>query len=313
MNGGARPPAWAFRVGPAVAVLVSTLLFGSGAGAQALVPAEGDGSLSVAYQNISVHDHTDYLGVRSPIGTTRSQVLFLRLDYGLTDKLAVSLGLPYIKSKYTGDSPHVHGKFPGHEAEPVIDDGHYNGGWQDYGLGLRYQLWTEPWLVTPFVSSGYPSRDYPFRGHSAIGVRLWRVEFGVNVARQFEPPLDDFYVQSRYGYSIAEKTVGIGIRASILDLELGYFLTPRLSARLFAVWLKTHNGLNLPVDLPPPPDPRAFEHDRLLKTESVNLGGGLSFRLNDDYTLFGIWLTTVESKNAHAIHNAFTVGVNRGF
>lgn len=301
------------QVGPAAAVLVLALLFVSEAGAQASVPAEGAGSWTLAYQSISVHDHTDYLGVHNAVGKTQSQVLFLGLDYGLTDKLAVSAGVPYIKSKYVGAFPHVHGDYPGHQDEPLIDDGQYHGGLQDYSLGLRYQLWTEPVLVTPFVSFGYPSRDYTFRGHSAIGTRLWHVELGAGVARQFEPPWDDFYVQARYGYSIREKTQGIGVRSSKLDLELGYTLTPRLSARLLAVWLKTHNGLNVPVDFPPAPNPLGFEHDRLLKTESVNLGGGLAFMLNRDYTLFGTWFSTVTSKNAHAIHNAFAVGIGRSF
>ncbi|MEO7742609.1 MAG: hypothetical protein ABIR98_06720, partial [Usitatibacter sp.] len=165
MNGGAQLAPYgtamlarARQAGPAAALLVLALLFGSEAGAQASVPAEGGGSWTLAYQSISVQDHTDYLGVRASVGKTQSQVLFLGLDYGLTDKLAVSVGVPYIKSKYSGDFPHVHGAFPDHEDEPVIDDGRYHGGLQDYSLGFRYQLWTEPVLVTPFVSLSYPSR-----------------------------------------------------------------------------------------------------------------------------------------------------------
>ena len=293
--------------------LVLALLFASEAFAQASVPAEGSGSLALAYQSITVHDHTDYRGVHNSVGKTHSHTVFLGLDYGLTDRLAVAVGVPYIQSRYQGDFPHRHGDFPGHEGEPVIDDGRYHGGLQDYSLGLRYQLWTEPLMVTPFINFGYPSRNYPFRGHSAIGLRLWHVEVGGSVARQLEGPLDDFHVQARYGYTIREKTEGIGIRSSRVDLEVSYILTPRLSARLLAVWLHTHNGLNFPVDFPPAPDPRTFAHDRLLNTQSINLGAGLAFALNDAYTLFATWLTTAKSKNAHVIHNAIAVGIGRSF
>jgi hypothetical protein len=295
------------------ALLAIAMPFAPEARAQASVPEEGDGSWTIAGQNISVHHHTDFRGVKSDLGHTQTQVLFLGVDYGLTDKLAVNLAIPYIRAKYVGAFPHVHGDFPGHEDDPVIDDGNFHGGLQDLSLAVRYQLWTEPVLVTPFIHVGYPSRDYPYRGHSAIGARLRRVELGAYVGRELEAPLDAFYVEGSYGYSISEETLGISIRASKLDLGLNYAFTPRLSARFFVVWLYTHNGLNVPVDFPPAPDPRAYAHDRLLKTEMLNVGTGLAFALNSNYTVYGTWLSTVDSKNAHAIHNAFTLAVSRSF
>ena len=104
-------------------MLVIAVLFASEAGAQASVPDEGGGSWTLAYQSITVHDHTDYRGVRNPVGKTQSHVVFAGVDYGLTDKLAISVGVPYIKSKYVGPFPHLHGDFPGHQDEPVIDPG----------------------------------------------------------------------------------------------------------------------------------------------------------------------------------------------
>lgn len=294
-------------------VAASALLFGPDARAQASVPVQGGGSWTTAYQNISVHNHTDFRGQRNSVGKTQSHVLFVGVDYGLTDKLAVSAGVPYIQGKYVGAFPHRHEAFPDHQDEPLIDDGHYHGGLQDYSLGLRYQLLTDPVLFTPFVSVGYPSHDYPFRGHAAIGSRQWHVEVGAAVASQFGPELDDFHVHGRYGYSMREKAQGIGIRRSRLELELGYAVMPRLTARLLGVWLKTHNGKNFPVDFPPAPDPLSFEHDRLLNTESINLGAGVAFAVDRRYALFGTWFTTVHSKSAHVIHNAFALGINRSF
>ena len=301
------------QVASAAAVLAIAVPFAPDARAQASVPEEGDGSWTLAGQNVTVHHHTDYRGVKSDLGHTQTQMLFLGVDYGLTDKLAVNLGVPYIRAKYVGAFPHVHGGFPGHENDPIIDDGNFHGGLQDLGLGFRYQLWTEPVLVAPFIYVGYPSRDYPYRGHSAIGARLRRVELGAYVGKVLEEPLDALYLQASYGYSISEETLGISMRSSKLDLAVEYAFTSRFSARLFAVWLYTHNGLNVPIDFPPAPDPRAYAHDRLLKTEMLNLGTGFSYSLNRDYSLFGTWLSTVDSKNAHAIYNSFTLGINRHF
>ncbi len=302
------------RAGAALGVLLlGTALLASKSHAQAYVPAKGDGSWTVAYQNLTIHDHIDFRGSRLDRGQTDTHVLFVRLDYGLTDKLAVSVGVPYIKSKYTGAFPHEHDPFPEHRSEQEIDDGNYNGGLQDYSLGLRYQLRTEPFVLTPFLNVGYPSRDYTFHGHSAIGQRVWSVEVGAEAEKQLAAPLENFFVQGGYGYSVREEVEGISIRSSKVNLSLGYFLSERMSARLLAVWLIPHNGLDFPVDFPPAPDPLRFSHDRVQKTESVNLGAGLTFQLNEDYTLFGNWLTTVDGKNAHALHNAFTVGINRSF
>ena len=301
------------RVSSAAALLAIGMPFAPEARAQASVPEQGGGRWTLAGQNVIVHDHTDYLGIRGQFGKTDTQMLFLGLDYGLTDRLAVNVGVPYVRSRYTGTMPHLHGAFPGHENDPVIDDGRYHGSLQDLGLGVRYVSWTDPVLVTPFIYMGYPSRDYPFRGHSAIGKRLRRVELGAYVAKELEEPMDALFLQASYGYSIHEETLGISVRTSKVDLGVDYLLTPRLSVRVFAVWLYTHNGLNVPVDFPPAPDPRFYAHDRLLKTEMTNLGGGFSFLLSPSYTLFGTWLTTTDSKNAHAIHNSFTLAISRSF
>ena len=301
------------QVASATALLAIAMPFAPEARAQASVPEEGGGSWTLAGQNVLVHDHTDYLGMRGQFGKTDTQMLFLGLDYGLTDKLAVNVGVPYVRARYVGANPHLHHDFPGHESDPVIDDGRYHGGLQDLGLGVRYQWRTEPLVVTPFIYMGYPSRDYVYRGHSAIGKRLRRVELGAYVAKELEAPLDAFYLQASYGYSINEEAEGISVRSSKVDLGLDYLLTPRLSVRVFAVWSYAHNGLNVPIDFPPAPDPLAFAHDRLLKTEMLNLGGGFSFMLSPDYALFGTWLTTTDSKNAHAIHNSFTLAIRRSF
>src|SRR5262245_15108113 len=90
------------QVASAAALLAIAIPFAPEARAQASVPEQGGGSWALAGQSVIVHDHTDYHGVPGDFGKTHTRMLFLGLDYGLTDRLAVNIGLPYVKSKYVG-------------------------------------------------------------------------------------------------------------------------------------------------------------------------------------------------------------------
>src|SRR6266536_3916262 len=100
--------------------------------AQAWLPPKGEASLALGYGDIFVNKH--YLGtsanpgdnVENDFGHIRSQSIQVALGYGLTDRLAVSVALPYILTKYYG-TPNQN-FFP-HTIS--IDDGHYHGIFQD--------------------------------------------------------------------------------------------------------------------------------------------------------------------------------------
>jgi hypothetical protein len=90
--------------------------------AQAWVPPRGEGTVSLTYQNYDVIGHFDIQGRENTNGGTRSQSLITELDYGVTDKIGLSLSLPFITSKYTGPlavTPFIGGLFPTHDYETV--------------------------------------------------------------------------------------------------------------------------------------------------------------------------------------------------
>lgn len=300
-----------------LAAVLVVLVVPATARAQAGVPGKGHGSVSIAVQQLYVKYHLDWQGNKIDAGHITSDSVFLNLDYGITERLAINVGIPYVRKKYVGSAPHNFDAFDDGHADHVhldhIDDGRWQGGWQDVSVALRYNWRSEPWLVTPFLSYNTPARDYQYFGHAAIGTHQWRVEAGVDVAHRFEPPLQDLYFQGGYGYSRTQEILGIRTDFSTLNLELGYFTSPRWTVRALAVARKTHGGLDFPVDFPRRDDALFLNHDRIQRVDYVELGAGASYQLDDKYSLYGTWMHTVWGENGHATDYGITVGVVRGF
>jgi hypothetical protein len=279
--------------------------------ADAWVPAKGHGAISAAYQQLYVRYHSHSDGSKDIPGTIRDRSVFLDIDYGLTDRLALDLGLAFKSNRYHGRS---HPPLPDNHGEHFIDDNHFHGGWADWNLGLRYQWRSDPWAITPFVSYGVPARDYPTYAHSAVGLGQKRAELGINVGHRFGPPLQNLYVQGGYGYAFMEVVDHRRVNHGTLDLEVGYFLTPRLTARFTVVGQKTYNGLEFPQDYPPGTDPeQQFHHDQNLRNDFINVGAGIDYGFNQRYTGFANVGRSVWGENTHLVDYAITVGVSRGF
>ena len=281
--------------------------------ADAWVPAKGHGAVSAAYQQLYVRYHSRSDGSKDIPGTIRDRSVFLEVDYGLTDRLALDVGIAYKSNRYHGRPHPVLPDDHDHD-EPFIDDNRYHGGWADWNLGLRYQWRSDPWAITPYISYGVPARDYPTYAHSAAGLGQKRTELGVNLGHRFGPPLQNLYFQGGYGYAFMEVVDHRRVNHSILSLELGYFLTPRLTGRVTVVGQKTHNGLEFPQDYPPGVDPeQQFHHDQNLRNDYINVGAGIDYHFNDRYTGFANAGRSVWGENTHLVDYALTVGISRGF
>jgi hypothetical protein len=74
--------------------------------AQAWLSPQGDGTVSVLYQNGITHLHA-YGDRTKDRGPTYFDGAVFSSDYSLTDRLAVSVSLPFIEAKYAGSFPHV--------------------------------------------------------------------------------------------------------------------------------------------------------------------------------------------------------------
>src|SRR5262249_41430710 len=105
--------------------------------AQAWIPSPGEGTVSIQYQNIFSRDHF-YPTTPVDIGHIESHAVVFDLSYGLTEKIALDVALPYITSKYEGDQPHP----------TSLDDGVYHGTTQDFRFAIRYNLRAGRFAVT---------------------------------------------------------------------------------------------------------------------------------------------------------------------
>ena len=312
------------RLSGFAAVVAATTLASAGANAQLSVPAKGEGALTMTYQYVGDHFHLNGKGEKVAAGKITGQSVQLRLDYGLTSRLAVHVAVPFATKRYVGAFPHNPDPFDppddgedhdhdDHEHIGRIDDGDYHGGWQDPSVGLRWRWREKPWAITPFANYSWPSHDYTYFAHAALGTRQRRLALGVTAGRQFGPRFQRLYAQGSYSYTFVEKAFDISVDYSTVTGEVGYFFTPNVSGRVFATYRKTHGGLDFPFDFPSRTDELFLNHDRVQRIDYLNYGLGVGWRLNDRYALSANWMTTGWGENGHAIHNAWTVGISRSF
>ena len=178
----------------AAVLLVDSTVFG-----QAWVPPKGQGEMALSYQNLFTREHFNGDGSRHDYGHIRLFGVIEELDYGVTNKFAVNLSVPYGFGKYHGPFPH----------QLPIDNGDYHGALQDLHVGFRYNVFRRPIQFTPFVAVAFPSHHYEHFAHSAVGTDLWEVQMGMSLGRSLAPFLPRAYFQLRYGYSIMQRVLEI--------------------------------------------------------------------------------------------------------
>ena len=285
--------------------------------AQAWVPPRGDGVVTITYQDTLARGHLfdDGRLVPGEQDLVHAHAFTSEIEWGLTDKIALNVALPFVAAKYRGNDPHPVNS----RGEPKpIDDGLYHGGAQDFRFGLRYGLKAGALAVAPFAEGIIPSHHYEGLGHAAIGKDLRAFLMGVSVGGFLDSVAPGLYFQTRLSYGVAQEVAGIRPNRSSLDSEVGYFVTPRLAVRFLESLQITHDGLRILREAPPPDfaDPQVvilvLNHDRLLQNTFLNLGGGVGFALTDSLDMFAAVVGTVWGRNVHP-HRGVTVGLNRHF
>jgi hypothetical protein len=112
---------------------------------QAWVPLKGEGEMAVSYQNLFTRDHFNGDGSRHDYGHIRLYGGIGELDYGVTNKFAVNLSVPYGVGKYNGPFPH----------QLPIDDGTYTGELKDLHVGFCYNVLIRDIQFTLFLSVSF--------------------------------------------------------------------------------------------------------------------------------------------------------------
>jgi len=270
---------------------------------------QGEAWISAGYGNNFVTKH--FLGtpdnpgdnVETDRGHISSNVAGVELGYNVTNRLALSVGLPFIDSRYNGSKPH-----PGSD----LDDGRYHGTFADWGFGVRYRLVEGEFSVVPFAGATIPSHSYTFYAHAAPGRDLREYRLGVTSNVSLGRLVTGSYIQATYSYAFVEKIADIHHDRSDVYVEIGYELIPGLAVRGIGTGFYTHGGLifknpqSIPGDLVP-------HHDQIDKSSVINLGGGLSYQLTGSVELYASYLATVQGRGGHKLDRGIGFGATWTF
>lgn len=298
---------WMLRAGVAASLIVAAAPM---ARAQAYVPPKGEGSVSFLYQDMFVKYH--YFGPTAvDAGNITSRMVVLDVGYGITDKLAVNVGIPWIASRYLGDRPHP---IAWNNPTPTpYDDGTFHSTFQDFRFDVRYNVTRRGVALTPFFEMSVPSHDYVYFAHAAPGLALKEAQFGASAARLLDNIVPGLFVQARYGYVVTEKPVVYTHNRSVVDLEIGYFLTPRLRLMSLTAGQRAHGGIDLTSTSRTDLGPLFEHHDQIARVNFLNQGAGASYSLTEKLDLYGSLLRTVSERNGHAIDHGVSLGLTWSF
>jgi hypothetical protein len=301
-----------FRTNSSAAIFLSTLLLMPAfSAAQAWVPVKGEGTVTLSLQDNFIKNHLGAGGERLDVGHIRTFVLLQDIDFGITNKLAMDLSIPFVLSRYYGPRPH----------QLPVDNGNYHGNFQDVRINIRYNLRARPVSITPFVALGIPSNDYIYFAHSAAGTNQREFAFGSSFGRGLEPVLSRAYFQGLYAFVIPENISGIRTYRSRADWDFGYFISRRLAVRSLGTLQIGHSGLEVGHsrtdlgDFPirKPSNENWYHHDQTSKISYLNVGGGASFAVTKSWSAFAVLSTTVWGRNGHALSLGEVIGFSWTF
>jgi hypothetical protein len=259
---------------------------------QAWLPPKGEASLSLGFAHVFATEHRDYLGNSASPGDMIWNNVVSDLSYGVTDRLAVRLNLPFVVSRYGGKFPH-----PPIAGRESLDDGAWHHTFQDLLAEVRFRATRGSLVVTPFAAVVVPVQDYVFYGHGAAGRQLVEGQVGIVAGRLLDPFLPNAYLQVRYLFARPEKVLGISHDRSQLSFDLGYLLGSAFSVRTFGTWQKAHGGWRAPIDWPPFTSPEFQVHDQLNRSDFLRLGGAVSYSLTGSLDVSLSGYGTLSAKN----------------
>jgi|GEM_PF-1571407 len=315
-------------------LLLCVILFPVSILAQAWVSPKGTGSVSISYLNNL--DNRDYFGRGEPyidvppnpmcpngcrvndFGELRTQGVYFDFTYSITDKLGLSASLPYLAPKYKAPTNPTNAFFAAHvfpDGSIPLDDGHYHGSFADVGFRVRYNVATNPFMITPFVEYNQPSHNYLFYSHSIVGADLKTFSLGTYLGSTLDSVLPNAYIQGRYAFRFYEKVLNVSRHSHEGELEFGYFIRPEFRAFTILAAQVTVGGLDAPYDLGPPipENPLFFHHTQITRDNYLNIGFGGQYSINDRLDFFGLVDHMLDARNLHGLKYGITFGFSWGF
>ena len=258
-------------------------------------PGHSRGSFTLAVQTQSADEFYLQDGSILDLGELDTHSVFFGVSYNLNEHWTIHAGIPYIRSRYSGylahdpaliDDPSVAEEAA--EAE-FLDDGEYHGAFQDFKFGVSYHTRFRGLNLTPFVEVEIPSHGYETFALAAVGLHQKRLELGVETGKVID--FSRFYWRAMLSHTWVEPVENVNTDHWRYELELGYFFSPRLAGRVYYSG-KKGNGLDAPEDYPSFTDRRWFYHDQTMRHEYTNVGVGLDYSLNPEYTV-SMWTVSM--------------------
>ena len=296
------------RLIASAAICVATAAVPRSVSAQAFTPPEGVGAVTVAWQFVDNTGHRFSDGSFLPRGQSLTSSALVEVDYGVTDRLSATVGIPYVFAKYSGALPPPSGL-------PVDACACWHSAFQDFSAAARYRFGDDTWAIAPQVKYDLPSHNYSYVGEAVVGRNLQEIELGLSAALRLVDILPKATVHAGYIYSFVEKAVDdVKIDRSRGFMDFGYALTSRLYVRGGGAWQRTHGGLRAgsPTGIPFPmpgelntPERRG-QRDRVLRTNYWHLSGGVAYSLGP-IDLFASFTKYVWGRDTHN-GQAYTVG-----
>jgi hypothetical protein len=285
----------------AAASLVAIVLgAASPAAGQAFTPPDGVGAVTLAWQYVDNTGHRLSDGFFRPTGQSVTTSVLLEVEYGITDRLAATAGIPYVFAKYTGKDPPFSGL-------PVDTCRCWHFGLSDFTAALRYRFGSETWAITPVLRLGQPSHAYPYRGEAVVGKQLSEAQIGVSAGLRLTSLLPQASLHASYAYAFVERPLDeVSLDRSNTSAGFGYAAGRRLHLHASWLWVHTHGGLRagsptgnpffFPGELNTPA--RFAERDRLLSVRYMQVAGGVSLDVGP-VDLFASYSKYVWGRDAH--------------
>ena len=130
--------------------------------------------------------------------------------------------------------------------------------------------------------------------------------------------MQNLYITGDASYSWMQNKGVRRVNHSIVGLDVGYFFTPRFSARVGATHRWTFNGLDAPAGFFNPDGSINFDilfhHDTIRNITYTETHLDVDYRINDRYTLSAqVGHTLGGAANANLIKSAVSIGISRSF
>jgi hypothetical protein len=280
--------------------------------AQAWPAPAGSGSITLSTQAIENTGHRLSDGSLLGEGKSRNVSALIDVDYAITDRWSISLGLPYVFSRYIDTVPSLTNL-------PVDACRCWQSQWQDWSATARYNVGDGTFALTPSLSLGVPSNDYQWEGEAVVGFGLRELRMALDGGLRLDAISPRLAVLSRYQYAVVEDIAEVPEVANNRSngaITLAFAVSERLSVRSGASWQRTHGGVRLggpgsavPSDVTSPEQFR--QHDRLLRDNYWHVGAGVTYSLAR-MDLFVSYLYFLSGTDTHA-GKALTLGVSVPF